>query len=75
MAVAKPPSARLPCISLPTARCSPSESPQDRSHPATRSRDGGVLSMPNFSCSPPALSDALTARRYSDRDSSTSVAM
>ena len=38
-----------------------------------RSRDGGVLSTPNFSGSPPALREALTERITSDFDSRTSL--
>jgi hypothetical protein len=55
VAVAKRPHARFPCVSCPRVRCSTSESPQDRSSSARRSRDCGVLSMPNFSGSLAAL--------------------
>jgi hypothetical protein len=73
IAVAKPPNACFPSISEPTMCCSTSDSPQDRSNSASRSLDGGVLSMPNFSGSPAARTEALKIRRDIACDSSTSV--
>jgi hypothetical protein len=42
-------------VSFPNVRCSQSKSPQDWRNSVRRSRDGGVLSIPNVSGSPATL--------------------
>src|SRR5690606_35458334 len=72
-AIAKPPQARFPGVSGPSVRCSTSESPHDWRSLERCSRDGGVLTNPNWSGSPAALVAALAERQYNAVDVKVSV--
>ncbi len=62
VATAKPAQARLPSVSGPSVRSSARPNPQAWSNSASRSRDGGVLSIPKQSGSPAAWVAALPKR-------------